>query len=114
MINDDIEKLWIAEDEREDIDEELDKVIDKRIRAGNKEAIIALDRLCNFVPDCGFPSNITPAYMPTGEDVKKYKKESGLLDAPLFSEAYLYELFGKEDARTVLALIRHLREALRA
>ncbi|MDI6734445.1 MAG: hypothetical protein QMD50_03105 [Patescibacteria group bacterium] len=29
-------------------------------------------------------------------------------NAPLFSEAYLYNLFGKEDGRTILALINDI------
>ena len=31
---------------------------------------------------------------------------------PFFSEAYLYNLLGKEDARTLLALIRHLLKSM--
>ncbi len=31
---------------------------------------------------------------------------------PFFSEAYLYNLLGKEDARTLLALMRQLCKAL--
>jgi hypothetical protein len=31
---------------------------------------------------------------------------------PFFSEAYLYNLLGKEDARTLLALMRQLCESL--
>jgi len=31
---------------------------------------------------------------------------------PLFSEAYLYNLLGKEDARTLLALMRQLCKSL--
>lgn len=34
-----------------------------------------------------------------------------LTKCPFFSESYLYELMGKEDARTVLALIATLAEA---
>lgn len=33
-------------------------------------------------------------------------------DAPFFTEAYLYTLLGKEDARTVLAYVRGLGVAL--
>jgi len=29
---------------------------------------------------------------------------------PFFSEAYLYEKFGKEQARTILAMIHHVEE----
>jgi len=32
-------------------------------------------------------------------------------DAPFFSEAYLYNLLGKEDARTVLAIVNNLIRA---
>ncbi len=36
---------------------------------------------------------------------------NGDKNTPFFTETYLYTLMGKEDGRTVLALVRHLIEA---
>lgn len=38
--------------------------------------------------------------------------EPGDEDAPFFSEAFLYNLIGKEDARTVLALVKGLEKRI--
>lgn len=43
-------------------------------------------------------------YMRLKELTTVYKKE----EIPIFSEAYLYEILGKEDARTVLALLNSI------
>lgn len=51
-------------------------------------------------------------------DKKLFKKlqdgyfyDKGDEDTPFFSEAFLYNLVGKEDARTILGLIRKLVES---
>lgn len=68
-------------------------------------------------------------WTPEGVDLKKIskinypskyfpKKEYGEIctnedcKAPFFSEAYLYSLLGKEDARTLRALLRNALESL--
>lgn len=38
--------------------------------------------------------------------------EEGDEEAPFFTETYLYNLFGKEAARTILAAVRNLGRAL--
>ena len=43
---------------------------------------------------------------------KNYGYSKGDEDAPFFSETFLYVLLGKSDARTVLALMRPLTEAV--
>ena len=45
------------------------------------------------------------SYCPTDEFTKSDYYEEGDEDAPFFSEAYLYCLLGKDDARTVLAYL---------
>lgn len=51
----------------------------------------------------------------TAELTDAFKKtpfyEEGDEKAPFFSEAFLYNLVGKEDARTILGLIEHLARA---
>jgi hypothetical protein len=53
-----------------------------------------------------------------GSESRHWLVSQGELDhdqkAPFFSEAYLYNLLGKEDARTLLAFYRRVVEALRA
>jgi len=44
-------------------------------------------------------------------DTKSEMYDEGDEDAPFFSEAYLYNLLGKENARTVLAGLRQICEA---
>lgn len=47
----------------------------------------------------------TPEFYPDAENAE-------LQDAPFFSEAYLYQLMGKEDARTILSFISDLCRAI--
>lgn len=53
-----------------------------------------------------------PKQWPDGFKAKANGAEPGDDKAPLFSEAYLYPLFGKDDARTILALLRAVERAL--
>jgi hypothetical protein len=60
----------------------------------------------------------TPGYLPAcpkGHIVNAYHESKKMLEddsqAPFFSEAYLYTLMGKEEARSVLGLIRNLADA---
>ena len=43
---------------------------------------------------------------------KNYGYSKGDEDAPFFSEVFLYALLGKSDARTILAMMRPLTEAV--
>lgn len=52
--------------------------------------------LLSFVP------HRTPESVYDGEEIEK--------DAPFFSEAYLYHLLGKPEARTVMGLINSIAE----
>lgn len=52
-------------------------------------------------------------YTPAGFNKKKSEGyEKGDEDAPFFSEAYLYNLLGKDNARTVLAALRNFITAM--
>lgn len=62
----------------------------------------ALRRLCLL--QIAFPYKVD-AY---GNDAK----DEVPADCPFFTEAFLYSLVGKEDARTILALMRQLCESL--
>ena len=53
-----------------------------------------------------FPSHVAPLFPELIS--KEEREEDGT--APFFSEAYLYELLGKEEARVVLYYIRELCE----
>ena len=59
----------------------------------------AVNRLSEWSPE-GTPEHFT----------KNYGYSKGDEDAPFFSEAFLYVLLGKEDARTILALMRPVFE----
>ncbi len=54
----------------------------------------------------------SPGRWPDGFKAKANGAEKGDEDAPLFSEAYLYPLLGKEDARTILAYLHAVQRAL--
>lgn len=68
----------------------------------------ALRDLVMYKP--GFPSNIKLAYSYAKADAARERREAD--DAPLCSEAYTYNLWGKEEARTFLHLIDQLARAL--
>ncbi len=59
--------------------------------------------LYSYVPEC-MPKKVLQAYEENGANKGKIP--------PLFCEVTLYELFGKYEARTILALIRSLGKAL--
>lgn len=60
--------------------------------------------LYTFVPEGRFPLKVSPY---SGEPVDPEDYE----DCPFFSEHYLYDLMGKNDARTILGLIRQVANA---
>lgn len=77
----------------------------------------ALERLKAWTPEATpvqFQAKFNPANV--GKLAKNWAIRQPELDldarAPFFSEAYLYNLLGKEDARTLLALIRRLEAAV--
>lgn len=70
-------------------------------RAG--EVRRAYERLVGWVPECGFPFDETM----DGDDPKRIEDE----EIPFLTESYTYSLLGKEDARTLLALVSTLAEA---
>lgn len=67
-----------------------------------KAAIIAI---FDFTPHWGMPD----AVKKEGKKAGYYSKEDD--DAPFFSEAFLYCLLGKDEGRTVLALLNNLIRA---
>lgn len=54
----------------------------------------------------------SPERWPDGFRAKANGAEKGDEKQPFFSEAYLYPLFGKDDARTILALLHAVQRAL--
>lgn len=117
---DDYEDLYEAEKATKVADEELKVAISKRVAAGNEELKQILVRMLEFSPEVGFPETITPMYLNYEEEVtdpksiSKYRQEQGLNDRniPFFCEAYLYELLGKEDARSILGFLNQIAIAL--
>lgn len=101
-------------------DRDLADAITKRTSAGNEMAVIALRKLMSWVPECGFPHSITPAYYDderdnTEEDdtEEEYREEQGLNnDLPFCCEAYTYEVWGKDDARSFLSYLEQIARAL--
>ena len=63
------------------------------------------------VPECTPPQFKDPNVFPYGP--KYFNKEEAAEDAraPFFTEAYLYTLLGKEDARTLLYLFDEVCKA---
>lgn len=96
----------------------LTNYIERRARdvANEKEALS--NKLLNIIMEEGSLRNLAEKY--NLEQVKwdtensdKQKSVQNLLefkigDVPFFSEAYLYEIIGKEEARTLLALVRNV------
>ena len=83
-----------------DADKAVEEAIRARIRAGNAEAVRCLHNLVTWVPEMGFPDFKGVYGDPPGDD------------CPFVTESYLYELLGKEDARTILAYLNHLARSL--
>lgn len=95
-----------ARGSRSDTEREVLKVLFKRagILMGQSpdRARKAMKRLMEWKPE----------RWPDGFKAKANGAEAGDEQAPLFSEAYLYPLFGKDDARTILALLNEVQRAL--
>ena len=66
----------------------------------------------DWVPQDGFPMKVTQygarAHNQCEPGKCPHKNAEGFKNCPFFSEQYLYELLGKEDARTLLALLRKI------
>lgn len=109
------EKAWLdANRELELTIRKLESAVQKRIAAGNEMAVLALRRLVWWIPECGFPKNVTPVYIDQGTKIKDYREEQGLNDPELrfCTETYTCELWGKEDARSFLAYLGQIARAL--
>lgn len=83
----------------------------------NKAALrVALAKLKSWRPQ-DTPIQFRAKYNPYnfGAEPNKWLVAQDELDsdkqAPFFTEAYLYSLLGKEDARTLLTLLRRVEEA---
>lgn len=61
---------------------ELERAVKNRIAAGNKMAVVALRKLVKWVPECGFPKNVTPFYCDEKlrNSIDEYREEQGLND----------------------------------
>lgn len=81
---------------------------------GNKEAERAVLNVYKFVLDS---EHVNPQYCgECGEKVKNHSPATGHAPKPqrmpFMTETYLYDLLGKEDARSVLAYVNSLVRAL--
>lgn len=79
----------------------IEKIIQDEMARKNKALKEACEKLAEYSPRC------LPESCMNEED----GYEEGDEDAPFFSEGYLYNLLGKDDARTLLALMRPVWEA---
>lgn len=72
----------------------------------NPELVRWAIRLLSWRPETGFPAQLKKdnPYLPD----KESKNEIDSPEIPFLSETFLYPLLGKEDARTLLALVDHL------
>lgn len=99
----DEEAQYKAEEAIKAADDKLEEAIRERIKVGNSGALIALTRFATWVPGMfPFKQNADGAD-PTNDKLER---------APFVSENYLYNLLGKEDARTFLALFNDLCQAI--
>lgn len=107
-------ELATLEESCEKARHDIKLLVEQRIIAERELAVIALRKLVKWVPGCGFPENITPAYCDPVDIIKDYREEQGLDDPEMrfCTEAYTYELWGKEDARTFLAYLGGIARAL--
>lgn len=101
---------YAAEDKLREADEALKKAIADRIKAGNASALATLTRFATWVPELGFPHAVDQC---TGKEITDEERKR-LNNAPFVSEAYLYALLGKEEARTFLALFGSICQELGA
>ncbi len=76
-----------------------------RVAAGMSDVHANLRKMTEWKPEIGFPQNFK-GRSPYGDTMKE------LNDCPFFSETYLYNLLGKEDARTLLAYMGEFARAL--
>lgn len=82
------------------------------------KAKLALRALLEWTPETR-PIPFQARYNPSNEGLAKHHwivSQDELdedAEAPFFSEAFLYNLLGKEDARSLLTRVRQLKEALR-
>lgn len=72
----------------------------------------ALERLLTFVPEDVPPQFTNPKVYPYGPEHFDKKEQAEDAKQPFFSEAYLYTLLGKEDARSLRARMRQFLHVL--
>lgn len=83
---------------------------EKGINKNQQKVVKCFRDLMNFVPEGrGILKDISRIIH--GKYFEQTYRE-GDEECPLFSEAYLYNLLGKEDARTVFGLLRSLAESI--
>ena len=73
----------------------------------NEEFVEAIKRLMKLKLDISHPRIKDMFKVSTGN----YYYAKGDEDAPFFTEAFLYNLFGKEEGRTILAVLDNLIRA---
>lgn len=84
-------------EERQRLDELLEQAIQARVAHGNKEIKDALITIAKWVPDAPYGAmdfGFEEHYGPVPEEQTEF-----------FTESVLYPLVGKEDARTIMALL---------
>lgn len=103
----------------QDFEEVVKEVVKDRIAAGNEEAVVALRKLVNWRPECGFPENVEPTYWTREHEEGETLEEESIGDyrdalskCPFCCEAYTYEVWGKEDARSFLSYLAQIARAL--
>lgn len=82
----------------------------------------ALERLRDYTPEVSVELKDPPCsecgwekseHAKVGEAVADHEFKPGPSpEVPFFTESYLYDLMGKEDARTILALVRNVLRAV--
>jgi len=96
------------EEKRDMIRKRFGKLINQIDSSTKKALIKEIKPLLEFIPEGVDLEAISRINYPVKQFGKVFKK--GDDKQPFFSEAYLYNLLGKEDARTLLALISKLSQ----
>ncbi len=106
-----LDKPLTNEDEKRGYERAIEEMR-KALFGDRNDLLEAAAKLYGFTPGY-FPKGAVPQYgESTTQDPNGDYDPRAWENCPLFSEHYLYELFGKEDARTILALLSNMLETV--
>ena len=84
----------------------------KALEGRLKMAFTLLEEFGNFSPECCLSDTMMKEIADYAYDGDVADAKADMEGAPFISETYLYNLIGKEDARSVLGRFRRIKDAL--